>query len=412
MRLSTMLFPLLVSLLCQAAVPMLSSSGDTSPSAIWKYPLPMTGDPVPGFEPLDQIAVGLMQKYRVPGMALGITKGGRLILARGYGYADVDTRTRVYPDSLFRLASVSKPLTATAADLLVEQGKLSYNTKVFDVLHSLSPPGGQHEDPGVNDITVEELMNHRSGFPHHGDIFSAAKLLGLPLPGSFEGVIRYQLGRPLDYAPGTKKAYSNLGYGILAQVVQTVAQIDYEKYVTHEVLTRIGLSHTKVGSHLKQNNLTGEVTYYVPAGTPPVSPVYANMTGPVPFPYGGIIMDWPGSTPGEAAGAWISNTMDMLRITASVTLGRAPEMFAKPPRTGFAFSAFPIGRGWEWRHDGGMPGTATTLHILDDVAWCILTNGKLQHTSIGSFINDFDVAVKSHVIATTKWPTGNLFEHY
>src|SRR5712692_4097325 len=84
--------------------------------------VPVSGNPVFGFETLDQTAVALIQKYSIPGVALGITKGGRLVFARGYGFADLESKTPVSPDSLFRLASVSKPLTATAVDKLVEQG--------------------------------------------------------------------------------------------------------------------------------------------------------------------------------------------------------------------------------------------------------------------------------------------------
>src|SRR6478672_11887512 len=105
-------------------------------------PIPITGNPVSGLEAIDQTATMLMQKYSIPGMALAVTKGGRLVFARGYGFADTDLKTPVNPDSLFRLASVSKPLTATAADKLVELGMLKYDTKAFEVLSALEPLPG------------------------------------------------------------------------------------------------------------------------------------------------------------------------------------------------------------------------------------------------------------------------------
>ncbi len=388
-------------------------SGDLTSNAVTfliANSIPMSGAAVPGFESLDQIALGLMQKYAVPGVSLGITKGGKLILARGYGYADVASNSPVYPDSLFRLASVSKPLTATAADKLVELGKLSYSTKVFDILNTLTPLPGQQSDPRVKSITVEQLMNHRAGFPHDGDIASAARLLGLPLPGSLDGVIRYQIGRALDSVPGETYSYSNLGYDILALVVQAVSGKDYDRFVSEDVLGHIGLTHTHVGSHLKEGRFPGEVTYYVPGNTLS-TPIYANLQSPVPVQYGGFTMDWPGSPAGAGAGAWVSNVIDMLRFEASVTLAVPPVMFSTPPRTGFGFSELPIGRGMGWRHDGGLPGTSTTLHISDDVAWCVLTNGQTQNIA-GSFLDDFDQAIAAFVGAKTDWPPGDLFPQY
>jgi hypothetical protein len=121
--------------------------------------------------------------------------------------------------------------------------------------------------------------------------------------------------------------------------------------------------------------------------------------------YGGITVDW---GTGSAAGAWVSNTMEMLRLVASVTLGRTPAMFKTPPRTGWSFSGLPVGRGWEWIHDGGIPGTATRLHISDDVAWCILTNTDVNG---GSFLNDFDAAIRIF-LKTATWPGNDLFPEY
>jgi uncharacterized protein (TIGR03437 family) len=372
--------------------------------------IPISGNPVAGFDPVDQAATALMQKYSIPGMAIGITKGGRLVFARGYGFADVDVRSPVNPDSMFRLASVSKPLTATAADKLVELGTLGYDTKAFDLLSGLHPLPGGHEDPRVSQITVQELMMHESGWAddiggnRFGDLQAAANALNLPLPGTFEGLIRYELGRPLDYNPGTQNHYCNFCYGVLAEVVQTASGNDYEAFV-RGVLKNVGLTQTRIGRHLKTDKFPGEVTYYVTPGAPLVPPIYAGLPALVPIQYGGFTVDW---GTGSAAGAWVSNTIELLRLVASVTLGHAPAMFTTSPRSGWAFSGLPIGRGWEWRHDGGIPGTSTTLHIVDDVAWCILTNTDFNG---GPLINDLDAAVKSF-LQTANWPGGDMFPQY
>ncbi len=374
--------------------------------------IPISGDAVPGFETLDQSAVSFMQQYGIPGMTLAITKSGRLIFARGYGFADVDTRTAVAPDSLFRLASVSKPLTATAIDKLVERGKLAYSTKAFDILSAIQPLPGNQQDPRVNQITIQQLATHQSGWAdsiggnRYGDIAFAANALGLPLPGTFEGLIRYELGRPLDYDPGTQSLYCNFCYGILADVVQTASATDYESFVRSEILNPIGLTRTRIGRHIKEEKFPGEVTYYVDPSTPFYPPVYVGLPALVPLQYGGFPLDW---GTGSAAGGWISNTIELLRLVASVTLARNPAMFKVPPRTGFAFSGLPIGRGWIWEHDGSIPGTATSLKIDDDLAWCILTNTSING---GAFISDLNKAVTTFVTSVSSWPADDKFSQW
>jgi CubicO group peptidase (beta-lactamase class C family) len=373
--------------------------------------IPVSGNAVAGFESLDTAILASMQKYSIPGVTFAMTKGGRLIYARGYGYGDVETSTPVAPDSLFRLASVSKPLTATATDKLVATGNLSYSTPAFTVLNFLQPLPGQSEDARVPQITVGELEQHQSGwaddigYNRYSDVPAAATALGLPLPGTFEGLIRYELGRPLDYSPGTQTQYCNFCYGVLAEAVQTAAGEDYETYV-RKILWLAGLTQTRIGRHLKSGKFPEEVTYYTSPGTPLYPSLYADLPAFVPLQYGGTIIDW---GTGSAAGGWISNTMELLRLVASVTLGQSPAMFTVPPRTGFAFSGLPIGLGWNWRHDGGIPGTSTTLHIYNDVAWCILTNTDYNG---GDFINDVDSVVQTFALGNPTWPTGDLFPQY
>jgi hypothetical protein len=87
--------------------------------------IPITGQAVPDLTAYDSVVTSLMQKYQVPGVALAVARDGRLVFARGYGYADTDLQLPVQPDSLFRLGSVTKPHTAAAIFKLIEQGKLS-----------------------------------------------------------------------------------------------------------------------------------------------------------------------------------------------------------------------------------------------------------------------------------------------
>ena len=86
---------------------------------------PLTGEAVPGMASVDAVISALMKKWEIPGGAVAIVKDGRLVYARGFGWADVQARQPAAPDALFRIASVSKPITAAAVLRLVEEGKLA-----------------------------------------------------------------------------------------------------------------------------------------------------------------------------------------------------------------------------------------------------------------------------------------------
>ena len=98
--------------------------------------LPMTGTPDPALQSFDDTMRAFMQKRKVPGGALAVVKDGRLVYARGYGVADQETGTRVQPASLFRIASISKPITAVALMTLIQNPryKLTLDTPAFPLL--------------------------------------------------------------------------------------------------------------------------------------------------------------------------------------------------------------------------------------------------------------------------------------
>ncbi len=102
--------------------------------------VPITGKAGPGLEPFDAAMRKIMDHHGVPGAALAIAKNGRLVLAKGYGWANVGSGEPVQPDTLFGLASLSKPITAIAILKLVEQGKLGLDVGVFDILKHIKPP--------------------------------------------------------------------------------------------------------------------------------------------------------------------------------------------------------------------------------------------------------------------------------
>src|SRR5829696_3177453 len=119
----------------------LSCGGEpTTPPA--QQELPISGAAVPGMGPYEQSVRELMRKYAIPGGAVAVVHDGKLFYARGFGYADVEKKTPVQPDALFRIASVSKPITSAAIMKLVEEGKLGLDDRVAPLIADLTPAEG------------------------------------------------------------------------------------------------------------------------------------------------------------------------------------------------------------------------------------------------------------------------------
>ena len=197
----------------------ISCTAFTTPSSIIDTtPIPMTGTPVEGMASFDTIIPDLMSKWQIPGGAVAVVKDGRLVYARGYGWADVETNESVQPDSLFRIGSISKPITAVTILKLVEEGQLDLDAKVFELLDYLKPPDNATVvDSRINDITVRQLLYHSGGWDRELSFdpmfipIQAAEAVDALAPASCETVIRYMLGQPLDFSPGSQYAYSNFG---------------------------------------------------------------------------------------------------------------------------------------------------------------------------------------------------------
>src|SRR5215212_11051615 len=100
---------------------------------------PITGAGMLGMEPFDLSVRDLMGKYAIPGGAVAVVRDGKLIYARGFGYADAENKTPLQPDALFRIASVSKPITGVAILKLVEDGKLRLDDRVTPLIADLAP---------------------------------------------------------------------------------------------------------------------------------------------------------------------------------------------------------------------------------------------------------------------------------
>ena len=385
-------------------------------------------------ESYDQIIPDLMRKYGIPGGAVAVLRDGKLVYARGFGYADVEHKTPVQPDALFRIASVSKPITGVAIMKLVEEGKLTLDDRVAPFIAHLTPAEGATVDPRWEQITIRHLLNHTGGWdrnkPNGGfdPMFRpaiAAAAVNASAPASAETVIRYMKGMPLDFNPGEKHVYSNFGYAILGRVIERVGGMPYEEYVRARVLQPAGANRTRLGKTRIGDALAGEVKYYLPGEpglglTAPRVPSVFSGEGTVPINYGGFYLEAM-----DSHGGWVSSTIDLLRFLAGVD-GRAnrPDILSAGLVTEMTSSGAAVcaggachyAGGWlvrptqgeaNWWHGGSLPGTTSILvRSYHNFSWVALFNAR---SATGSFDGELDTALWNALANVTSFPTHDLF---
>jgi N-acyl-D-amino-acid deacylase len=345
-----------------------------------------------------------LREQELPGAALAVARDSRLIYSRGFGYADRAAEELVRPGALFRIASISKPLTAVAVLQLVERGRLKLNDRLFEVLQLQQPKGREVRfDPRWKKVTVLHLLQHRGGWDRDKSFDpmfrspAIVKELEVPPPARPRDIIRYMLRRPLDFDPGAKDVYSNFGYCLLGRVIEKVSGQSYEEYVRKEVLAPLGIHDMRLGATLPEKRAPGEVKYYVRKGATGPAVMGPHLGKPVPLPYGAWCLESM-----DAHGGWLASAPDLVRFAAAfdhpqrckILKPKSIEtLFARPPG---AAGHKPNGKprdayyacGWMVRpvgdrggantwHAGSLDGTSTLLvRRHDGLTWAVLFNSR------------------------------------
>ena len=184
---------------------------------------------------IDGIMAGQLRRQNVAGATVSVVKDGALFFAKGYGYADVETRKPVDPaTTLFRIGSVSKLFTWTAVMQLVEEGKLDLDADVNKYLDFEIP--ATYPQP----ITLRNLLQHTPGFEEDSrGIISDDPADAVPIAQWLPDHIPARV-RP----PGTYSAYSNYGATLAGYIVQRASGMSWEEYVEKRILAPLGMAHT------------------------------------------------------------------------------------------------------------------------------------------------------------------------
>ena len=236
------------------------------PTAAFAEKPPISGTSKPEFAPVDEAALEFRTSIACDALTVAISKDGKLLYARGFGWRDAKHKLPAQSSTLIRIASVTKPFTEAAVRKLVREQKLTYDTKAFEFL-KLSPPSSAKEDPRLKEITVQMLLDHKGGWDRNkafDPMFATQKIeksLGLKHPARPADVIRYMLGQQLQFDPGSRSEYSNFGYCVLGRVVEKASGKTYFNYVREEILQPIGITDIKL-AHDAVKNRDPEEAYY------------------------------------------------------------------------------------------------------------------------------------------------------
>lgn len=231
--------------------------------------LPVSGRAVAELAVFDRAMQQFMTERAIRAGALAVSKDGKLVLARGYGFADREGKRPLPAHAPFRIASIGKPITAAAVRKLIREGKLKADTPVFALLDLTAAPG-QESDPRLAGVTVQHLLDHQGGWDRaraHDPMFRPLKIasaLGKAGPADSHDVIRYMLGQPLQFGPGTEKCYSNFGYCLLGRVIEKVTGQTYVDHVRSALLEPIGIRGIELGRTLPRDRNPAEPVYLDP----------------------------------------------------------------------------------------------------------------------------------------------------
>lgn len=290
---------------------------------------------------------------------MAVAKDGQILWEEAFGWADREKMIPATPNTMYSLASISKPITATGLMTLVERGRIDLD-KPANAYLGVGKLTGLAGD--ANAATVRHVMSHTAGLPLHYQFYYATK--DYRPTSNDETIARYAI---LVNPPGEVYEYSNLGFGLIDHLIARASGVDYADYMRSEVFVPLGLTRTSVG--------------IAPGLEPFIAQRYDGSRRPIPF----YDFDHRGGS------AVYSSAHDLVRFgmfhlkdhlsdqrpilkDATIDLMHQP---VAPAPYGLGWTVTPDDNGYlRSAHGGGMPGVATTLALYpsEHLAVVVMTN--------------------------------------
>lgn len=292
---------------------------------------------------LDDRVRAHMQWQRVPGLSLAVMKNGKIVAARGYGLANVESSTPARANTVYRIGSTSKPFLAAGVMMLVDDGKLQLDDPVRQ--HIADAPASWSA------ITIRHLLSHTSGLVRDPPAFDPFK----PRPDA--EVIASAYDVPVRFEAGTKWEYSNTGYYVLAEIIRRVSGGEWTDFIAKRVFAPAAMTTMRPATL---------------AIVPHRARGYETRQGTLQN-----AEDWLALRP---SGAFLSTATDLVKWDAIPLSADSRKAMETP-----APAAKRYGLGWfvdtidghrHVHHDGAVPGFVAELHRFPDdgLAVAVLAN--------------------------------------
>lgn len=375
---------------------------------------------IPSFQPLDSAFNQFVKNWRIVGASVAVMKDDKLLYAKGFGKPEYNSNETIQPFHQFRLASVSKLITATAIMKLVEEGALSLDAKVFG-------PGAILDGPAYNNaydsrsyhITVEQLLRHTAGWslltfgdPMFKPVYIARELGIEGRPPTFEEISSYVLSYRLPYRPGSRYEYSNFGYCVLGKVVEAVSNMSYEDYIRYNIMLPNGIKNMSIGQNFLENRGPYEVKHY------------DNTRGNMREAFDGsgkLVPTTYGSTDIQTlagAGGWVGSSTELLKLISLIDgFQDVPDILKQetilkmidtnvPGRSPIGWRR--VYDDWTWMRTGTLAGSsAIVMRQEDGISWVVLVNtsnwrSRRFHSTVKWIMSETLPKIES-------WPSRDLF---
>ena len=242
------------------------------------------------FGPLDTVVSQELTERGVPGAAVAVVSGGRVVYSKGFGLANVETGSAMTPELLIRLGSTTKMFTAAALVSLADQGLVDLQKPIGGYIKGL--------DPSIARVTGHQLLSHTSGFLDEAPMYGSDDEAALT-----KNVVTWKADQFFT-EPGKVYSYSNPGYWLAGALIETVSGKRYADYLNDTIFKVAGMAHTTLRPTLA-------MTYPLAQGHDVV-----DKKPNVVRPFANNAASWP-------AGSIFSSALDLSRFVIAFVSGGA-----------------------------------------------------------------------------------------
>lgn len=333
-----------------------------------------------------------MSRYSIPGLSVAIVVDNQLVYANGFGFADLESSVPARADTVYRTASIAKPMTATAVMQLAEQGKLDLDAPIQEYC----PEFPEKQWP----LTARQLLGHLGGIRHYN---SSEEATGKEHYWSLVDSLELFKDDPLLHEPGSKFRYTTYGYSVLGCTIEGASGMPYEEYMEKNIFVPAGM-HTAHPDNIYviiPNRARGyqKVTEDVYAQLPESAKRIAEV-GRV---YNASLHDTSMKVPG---GGLVASAIDLARFAIAINTGKllpkevVEQMWIRQKTTDGAETRY--GLGWFVGevngtrlviHGGGQAGTATFLGLRPDEGRAVAVMCNLQRTPVRLIVRNIRMAL-------------------